>query len=1358
MSNKYISLWTILRLLFMRIRFCAILLVCLTVLLPLRSDAKSDMEYIFSTISVSEGLSQNTVLAITQDHSGNLWFATLDGLNKYNANDFTVYRNVEGDSTSIAANTVRTLFLDTKGRVWAGTDAGLSLYDMRKDRFENWPTYAGAVTGIAEIGEDRLLVGTAERLQIFDAERKAYLGGAIPDYMAKTHVSSLCRTGDNVYIGTRESGLFVYSIERNEFRRISHFTSTSQINVILSETPSVLWIGTEGDGLFRMDMATNLLENWRHSGRGGSIASNYVRSLGFDDSGRLWIGTFSGLSIMDGDGVVTLQNDPFSDGSISQNSVRSIFVDRQQGIWLGTYFGGVNYWNPLKNRFRNIHRSEKVNSLNDNIVTCIREDGEGVLWIGTNSGGVNMYDIGKGKFLHYPIQMYNRSVYIESNDIKAIHIPGDSPYIYVGVHAGGMNVLDRNTGRIRHLGSRTDRPVPMDVYSIIEADGRNLWVGSLDGLWMFNMADETFTSFGAALPGPKRIKTLCVDSTGSLWVGGEDGLCVYSVTGDGMKKTLEEALPGVFERIAGKICVQCFLESSTGTVWIGTRSGLYGYDPQSGNLEYFDSSFGFPSNVIHGIEEDSYGRLWISTDNGLSCFNPYSDTVRNYTANDGLQSNLFNTNANCRSSDGVMYFGGINGISSFSPENLKDNPYSPNPVLTRLKVLNRVILPDDGSGILDESISTVSSITLKHQHNYFSLDFSVPDYLSNGHSSFAYCLEGFDREWNVLNGQRSVSYSNLSPGKYRFLLKAANSDGKWNEEPTVLEIRVKPVWYRSILAYIMFSLLAVATVYAVVRFVLERTRMENSLRLEKQENENNEELNQMKMRFFINISHELRNPLTLILDPLKELIDKASDLSMRKQLKYVEKNARRMLHLVNQLMDYRRAELGVFRLKVREEDVSRIVRESWSYYENIARNKKLKYNFISGVGDRKMYVDAQYLDLIVNNLLSNAFKYTDEGSISVELSGEAGRLVLRVRDTGIGIAESERNRIFERFYQLDSNHIGSGIGLSLVHRLVELHHGEISIESTLGEGSCFIVSLPQDLGAYSPEELSNDPVRNMHSTNTRDMYALESEAGQLDTLGESDYVKRGRIMIVEDNEELRTYIYNGLSRYFEIVLAGNGAEALEVLRDGSEVDMIITDMAMPVMDGIKFCAAVKQNRETGHIPVIMISAKTDRRDIEEAIRVGADDYISKPFSRTLLAGKIQNIMKTRKRQYDMVTKNMDVIPEKITFNAVDEDFLKRAVEVIERNLDNVEFSTDVFAKEMNMSRSNLHIKMKTIVGESALEFIRKIRFKEACRLLEEGRCSISEISDRTGFSTPSYFATCFKKYMGCNPSDYMKKK
>ncbi len=455
-------------------------------------------------------------------------------------------------------------------------------------------------------------------------------------------------------------------------------------------------------------------------------------------------------------------------------------------------------------------------------------------------------------------------------------------------------------------------------------------------------------------------------------------------------------------------------------------------------------------------------------------------------------------------------------------------------------------------------------------------------------------------------------------------------------------------------------------------------------------------------------------------------------------------------------MDYRRAELGVFRLRLKEEEVGRIARENWAYYENLAKSKKLKYTFVSEIGDRKMFVDVQYLDLILNNLLSNAFKYTEEGSISVELAEEDNCLILRVRDTGIGIADTEKDKIFERFYQLESKHIGSGIGLSLVQRLVELHHGEIRIESVLGEGSCFIVSLPQDLALYSKEEVGSDEVYT-HITNTKELYTLDAETKAEDRVEDSGYAKRGRILIAEDNEEIRTYMSDGLSKYFEIILAKDGAEALELLKADSEVDIVITDLMMPVMDGMKLCAAIKQNSDTSHIPVIMLSAKTDSTDAEEAVKAGVDDYMYKPFSMAVLAGKVRNMMRTQKMQRDRVTRSLDVLPEKLTFNAVDEDFLKRAVAIIEKNMDNVEFSTDVFARAMNMSRSNLHIRMKAITGQSALEFIHRVRFREACRMLEQGGFTVSEISDRTGFSTPSYFATCFKKYMGCNPSDYMKK-
>ena len=458
------------------------------------------------------------------------------------------------------------------------------------------------------------------------------------------------------------------------------------------------------------------------------------------------------------------------------------------------------------------------------------------------------------------------------------------------------------------------------------------------------------------------------------------------------------------------------------------------------------------------------------------------------------------------------------------------------------------------------------------------------------------------------------------------------------------------------------------------------------------------------------------------------------------------------MHLINQLMDYRRAELGVFKLRIRPEDAHKIIKENWGYYERLAQNKKIQYSLLSELEGKTMLIDGQYLELILNNLLSNAFKYTDAGSITVKATQSNDELCIEISDTGKGIPEDEQGRIFERFYQVDSEHIGSGIGLSLVQKLISLHHGRISLNSTPGEGSTFTVCLPLSLSAYSPEELGNED--DTHNLNSLDHYVIETDS-QENIEYDNLQNKRGKVLIAEDNEDIRTYLNTSLSGIFDITLARNGEEALVLMKE-SIPDIVITDMMMPVMDGLKLCAAIKQNINTSHIPVIMLSAKTDSKDQMDALKTGADDYITKPFSLSVLIAKIQNILRTYHRVQDKATKSMEIAPEKISFNALDEALLKKAISVVERNIDNCNFSTEEFAEEMNMSRSNLHLKLKALTGESALDFIRKIRFKEACRLLKDGRYSISEISDMVGFNTPSYFATCFKKYMGCLPTEYVK--
>ena len=1329
-----------------------VLLTCAAIYSIVLAGATSGLhrDISFTHISINDGLSQSTVRSACQDSRGQMWFATHDGLNRFDGYDFTVYRHRDDDSTSISDNIIRKVYLDIKGGLWIGTEKGLSFYDRDKDSFLNFPTGGKAVTGIAEDSDGRFLIATGGSLRFFDSNKWNWEISAPPCQPETFGATILYKDNDDIWIGTEADGLFCYSIGSKEIKRISSFKGNKPIQCLLKHDGKI-WIATEGDGLHSIDLAEGETKVYHHEDASGSLSSNYIRALQTDSYGKLWIGTFNGLSILDGDGFINIKSDPFIHGSLSQSSVRCICRDNQGGMWLGTWFGGINYWHPSRNRFEHIQMQYGGNSLNDNVVSCMAEDKEGTLWIGTNSGGVNHYDPHSNRFTYYKLQSSAESSNLESNDIKALYIDEEAGCIFIGAHAGGLSIIDRRHKTIRHAKTSGQ----LDIYAI-EPDGRQgLMLGTLDGLKNFNISSGTISAFDEDKEGypirKLKVRDLLRDSQGRLWIGGENGLTTYrEIEGELERCDIQHndsPLMSVF--------VQSLYESTTKLIWIATRTGLWCYDDKEKSINHYTSADGLASDIIHGIEEDSFGRLWLSTDNGLSCFNPFSGTFRNFSTSDGLQSNQFNPGSHCRRRNGEILFGGIYGISAFDPSKIEDNPYTPQPRISRLEVFNKPVKPGDGSGILEKSVTEAEAMTLRHDQNSFTLEFCVTNYLAGRHNTFAYKLEGYDKEWYEVEDKRSVSYSNLPHGKYTFMVKAANNDGKWNETPTTLRIRIKPIWYKSIAAIAAFSIILLIFLWGLYLFIVERKERESRLELEKQEKSHQEEIHQMKMRFFINISHEMRTPLTLIINPLSEMIGKSTDTWMRKQLRYVERNAKRLLHLVNQLMDYRRAELGVFKLKVQQENVHKIVKENWSFYEKLAQNKKLRYSLISEMEGKTVFVDGQYLELILNNLLSNAFKYTDEGSITVKIYESEDNLKIEVSDTGAGIPAGKQDRIFERFYQIDNEHIGSGIGLSLIQRLVELHHGKIELISEVNKGSTFIVSLPIKESAYSIEELKGEEAPEAHTTNPQEMYILDIEREVLE-LEKPENKKRGRLLIAEDNEEIRAYMNDGLAKIFDIMLARNGEEALQMIKD-NEPDLVITDMMMPVMDGLKLCAHLKQNIATSHIPVIMLSAKADSKDELEALRTGADDYMAKPFSMAVLITKIQNMLRTQYRLQDKVTKSMDISPEKISFNAMDEQILNKAIAIVEQNLDNAEFSTEEFAKAMNMSRSNLHLKLKALTGESALDFIRKIRFKEACRLLKDGRFSISEISDRVGFNTPSYFATCFKKYMGCLPTEYIRK-
>ena len=1320
----------------------------------------------FSYISINEGLSQSTVFSIDQDKKGNMWFATYDGVNKYDGYAFTVYQHNEDDPNSIANDISRIVKTDSQGRVWIGTRDGLSRYDEEKDIFQNFFYEKNGkhlqVNGIEEISPEQLLISTPEGLIMFDIKESKFIDDSFSTAMHKTIASTLYRQGDQIYIGTSTDGLYTYSITQKTFEKVIPILGTKQIQAILQQSPTRIWVATEGAGLFLINPKTKEIKNYLHSpSNPKSISSNYIRSLAMDSQNRLWIGTFNDLNIYhEGtDSFASYSSNPVENGSLSQRSVRSIFMDSQGGMWLGTYFGGLNYYHPIRNRFKNIRNIPYKNSLSDNVVSCIVEDKDKNLWIGTNDGGLNLYNPITQRFTSYTLQEDESARGIGSNNIKAVYVDEKKSLVYIGTHAGGLSILHRNSGQVENFNQRNSQLVNENVYAILPDGEGNLWLGTLSALVRFNPEQRSFTTIEKEKDGTpvvsKQITTLFRDSHKRLWIGGEEGLSVFKQEGLDIQKASILPVSNVT-----KLFTNCIYEASNGIIWVGTREGFYCFNEKDKQIKRYNTTNGLPNNVVYGILEDSFGRLWLSTNRGISCFNPETEKFRNFTESDGLQSNQFNTASYCRTSVGQMYFGGINGITTFRPELLLDNPYTPPVVITKLQLFNKVVRPDDETGILTKNISETKSITLKSWQTAFSIEFVVSNYISGQHNTFAYKLEGYDKEWYYLTDSRTVSYSNLPQGTYQFLVKAANSDGKWNPIPTALEIIVLPIWYKTWWALLIFFATFAGFITFVFRFFWMRKSMEAQLEIERRDKEHQEEINQMKMRFFINISHELRTPLTLILTPLQEIINKISDRWTRNQLEYIQRNANRLLHLVNQLMDYRRAELGVFELKAKKGNAHQLIQDNFLFYDKLARHKKITYTLHSELEDKEVLFDANYLELIVNNLLSNAFKYTESGqSITVTLKEENGWLLLQVSDTGIGIPINKQGKIFERFYQIESEHVGSGIGLSLVQRLIELHHGRIELDSEENKGSTFSVYLPQDLSVYKPSELASNNEQNeeeqVYSTNSKAMYFIDTEKVENESV-ESGDKKRGTILIVEDNNEIRRYLGNGLADLFNTLEAGNGEEALEKLKD-NEVDVIVTDVMMPVMDGIKLCKNVKQNIRTCHIPVIILSAKTDIKDQMEGLQMGADDYIPKPFSLAILTTKIQNMMRTRRRMLDKYAKSLEVEPEKITFNAMDEALLKRAMAIVEKNMDNIEFSTDEFAREMNMSRSNLHLKLKAITGESTIDFIRKIRFNEAAKLLKDGRYTVAEVSTMVGFNTPSYFATSFKKYFGCLPTEYIKK-
>lgn len=1358
---------------YLQISSASSLFLCL-LLLPFCYATAGNPERIhFRRLSVNNGLSQNTVLALTQDHNGKIWAGTIDGLNWYDGYRFAPLYKDLNDSTSLSNNHVYSLCTDEEGTVWVGTLTGLSRYNIIGNNFTNYYLPGGLPVQIFNIEDlndkHQLLLGTNSGLIVFD-KKTGYM--TRHPLLRDATVYSICKMNDEVLLGT-SSGIYYYHPHDNSVVRLLPELQEEVISSILYDPRKrICWLGSLTSGVYCVDENFRIKKHYCCKNQ-PQLPEEAVRTLAQDDKGKIWIGTINALFILEPE-TEKIEKYSFShedENSLGHNSVRSLLKDNQGGMWVGTFYGGLNYYHPMAPAFETLTYSAYKNSISDNTVSCIVEDARtGNLWIGTNDGGLNEYD---RKNNHFSVYRANRHTphALQSDNIKCA-LP-DADGVYIGSHGGGLSFLSARTKQIENYTFPKAVSFNNSCYSLLDGKDGTLWVGSLIGLYRFDKKARRLSLHPLAEKYPRLnsilISVLYRDSQNRIWIGTEESLFVYA------NGTLEEwkdhtsTTPALIQAF----CVQ---EDSNHHIWIGSSAGLYKSDDGStGHQTRYSTSNGLPNNFIYGILEDGRGRLWITTNRGLSCFDPSEQTFLNYTVQDGLSHGQFNTYGACKTQDGMFFLGSLKGVTYFNPYEFVDNPFSPNAVITGATIQNQPIakIRDGVSKYFQANNGKLLGMSFPSNRKLFSIHFSVINYLSGRRNLFAYKLEGFDEDW-VYAGQsgspRSVTYSNLSPGKYTFMVKACNNNGRWSVTPTEFFVHITPMWYQTWWAKTLYVLFTLGGLAFIFYFFIARAKMKMQMQIEHLERTKIEEISQEKVRFYINMSHELRTPLSLILAPLEELVEEKNklDIQVQQKLSYVYRNGRKLLHLVNQLLDFRRAESGALPIHVSMNDVDVLAGNIYILFKENAQKRNITYQYQSELNGSLFPIDKTYVEMIITNLLSNAFKFTpDGGEITLSAWKKENSFGLTIKDTGIGIQPEKLTRIFERFYQANEDRKGSGIGLSLVKCLVEKHHGTISVHSKPNEGTEFSVELPSDLQVFAPEELLTETEKNNAEWQTSSLATetmvedgeftetippVEQETKEIESPDEITET----ILLVDDNKEMVDYLKNNFKSKYITLTAGNGEEALAILKE-QKVDIVLSDVMMPGINGIRLCELIKKNMQTCHIPVILLSAKGSIEAQTAGIQIGADDYIPKPFSMNLLKGKISNILKAKQRLRHYYSNTIDIDTAKITSNALDEEFMSKAIQTVEENIDDEDFTADDLAEKLYMSRSSLYLKMNSISGEPPANFIRRIRFNKACKLLLEGRYSISEISNKVGFSSPSYFSTSFKKYVGCLPSEYVKK-
>lgn len=998
--------------------------------------------------------------------------------------------------------------------------------------------------------------------------------------------------------------------------------------------------------------------------------------------------------------------------------------------------------------------------------------------MGTNGGGLLYYDRSSGRytqFLHDPLDPNS----VSSNVIVSLHLD-HAQKLWIGSYFGGLSVYDGTTfTHYRHDPANPHSLADNRVWSIFEDSQKILWVGTLaGGLDRFDRHTGIFHHYPANAPNSihtNYVSTITEDREGNLWVGTGFGIEVLDRKSGRFTHYVNS---GANPSGLSSNSITSIMEDSRGFMWVGTHEGLNIFDKRTKTFQVFREEDGLPTNMVRTILEDDQHTFWLGTTNGLSrvraTLNPqngkYELAFKNYDESDGLQGNGFNEFAAYKTRQGELIFAGANGFNIFQPTAISVNKHPPGLVFTDFQIFNKSVGVGElhnGRAILTNTINETQEIVLKPGENMFSLEFAALSYFQPEKNKYAYLLEGFNEEWLTTDSRlRKATYTNLDPGEYTFRVKASNNDNIWNEEGISLKITVLPPFWKTRTAFFLYVCLVAGMLFLARRLTLARARLTFRLEQERQEALRRQELDKMKIKFFTNVSHEFRTPLTLILTPLDKILKNTDDPAQQNQFLLIQRNARRLLNLVNQLLDFRKMEVQEFSLNLAREDIVKFMREVTYSFSDLSEKKHIQFSFQTGLDALETFFDQDKLEKIMFNLLSNAFKFTPGGGeVAVELNlleQEQGAdrpwLEIKVKDTGIGIPEEQHGKIFERFFQNEVPgtmvNQGSGIGLAITKEFVKLHGGSVAVESEPGEGSCFTVLLPVRTEAEVLSIQADPKPETIRSLPSAEPSTAEPLSPAARAKGSA---KKPVVVLVEDNEDFRFYLKDNLSEHYTIYEAENGKEGWDqVFR--LLPDLIVSDVMMPEMDGLALCRKVKQDRRTAHIPVILLTANSSEEQKLSGFETGASDFIGKPFNFEILQSRIRNLIGQKESFRNVFEKKMEVKPAGIKVDSLDEKLVQKAILQVEKNMGNPDFSVEELSRELGMSRVHLYKKLLALTGKSPIEFIRTLRLKRAAQLLEESQLTVSEIAYEVGFNNPKYFTKYFKTEFNCLPSVFAAEK